>query len=313
MTTIQDRRPVVVGVDGTEHSQAALRRAIGTARSRGVGLRIVHVEPGFRPVMPHVLMMETDLEVVGQQILREADAVVGEIAPDLPVHTSLRRGPRVAELVAAAEQAQLLVLGNESMHGLDRLLLGTTTAGVAAHASCPVRVVPEGWTDRQGPVVVGVRATEQVAALVDAAACRAATRGRHVVVVHAWHLPHPYADRIEARVHAEDWRAAGHEALNATLDQVRQRHPDVRFEVRVVHADPVTALLDVQGTSLVVVQRRRRAGWLPGSLGRTVRHLLSRSALPVEVVPQAAVPDDLESSPGAEAAREYGVATAQGA
>ena len=198
MTTTQDRRPIVVGVDGAEHSAAALRHALSEARHRGVSARIVHVEPGFRPVMPHVLMVESDVEAVGRHILRDAETLAHEIAPDVVVESVLRRGTRVMELVAASESAQLVVVGAESMHGLDRVLLGTTTAGVAAHAACPVRVVPEGWADRPGPVVVGVRTAGQVETLVGRAVGLAARRGGHVVAVHAWNLPDPYADRIEA-------------------------------------------------------------------------------------------------------------------
>ena len=93
-------------------------------------------------------------------------------------------------------------------------------------------------------------------------------------------------------MHADDWRHAGTELMSAATDPLRRAHPEVRIDVRVVHADPATAVLEVPGASLVLVERAHGASWLPGSLGRTARHLLTRSPVPVEVEPVTARSDD---------------------
>ena len=136
-----------------------------------------------------------------------------ELAPGLSVSTVLLDGRRVRAIVDAAADAQLVVVGRETRHGVERVLTGATTAGVASPARCPVVVVPGDWQPRKEPegraVVVGIRRVADAADLMATAYAWASSRGASITVVHAWEMADPYLDRIEARTHADEWQALG--------------------------------------------------------------------------------------------------------
>ena len=205
--------PVVVGVDGRPGSGGALRFAVAEAVRRRTPLVLVHVMPlgpwvPMAPMTPFATLaappsLREDVRGVADDLLEEARTHALELAPGLTVRTELVDGSRATRLVEVAQHARLLVLGRESRHGLDRLLVGTTTPGVAANAPCDVVVVPPAWTeaDDHGRIVVGVKSESQAAQVLGPAFAEASARGARLTVVSAWRLPDPYLDRIEVRAH----------------------------------------------------------------------------------------------------------------
>lgn len=277
---------VVVGVDGTPGGAGALRYAVAEARRRSVPLHLVHVLADGLNVVP-VIAPQT-LRGAGQAVLDAATRTARELGPDLEVTGQLEVGRRSDALVFAARNASLLVLGRESRTGVDRLLTGTTTAAAAAHAPCDVVVVPSFWTgdDARGRVVVGVRSLREAGDVVDHAFAEAAWRGAGLLAVTAWHIPDLYLDKIEARTHASEWVDAGTAELEQLVRPLRQTHPNVEVELRVVHGRPASVLLGASADSDLLVLTRRHASLPPherlGSVGRAVLRL---SDVPVLVVP----------------------------
>ena len=106
------------------------------------------------------------------------------------------------------------------------------------------------------------------------------------MVLHAWHLPTPYADRVEARTHSSWWTERGREMAEHALEPMRRAYPDVEVEVQVVHDDPAVALMHAShDATLLVLARphdRRLAG---GHLGRVARQVMAGSRCPLDVVP----------------------------
>ena len=100
--------------------------------------------PPLRPVEP------ADLVPYACDVLTLAAEEPRDLAPGLAVSTMLAHGGRVRPIVDGSADAQLVVVGRETRHGLERLLTGATTAGVASTASCPVVVVPGDWRPRSG-------------------------------------------------------------------------------------------------------------------------------------------------------------------
>jgi nucleotide-binding universal stress UspA family protein len=283
-------RAVVVAVDGTAGSAGALRYAADEAGRRGAPLRIVHVSPTYVPLTPMLPYVPDDLTAAGRAVLREAEATVSESSqPGAPsVETVLLSGGRVSEIVTAGDGAGLLVLGRETRHGLDRWLLGATTAAVAAHASVPTVAVPADWTrsTTRGLVVVGVKSSHGAPTLLDHAFATASARGATLRVVHAWSLPDPYGDRIEERTHAAQWLTASRMQLDRLLEPLKDRYPDVPVEVVVLHEQPARALLGQADQADLVVLLRSPSTLVPGRhLGSTARALLAHATTPVEVVP----------------------------
>lgn len=142
--------PVVLGVDGTATSEAAIAFAFNAAATRGAELHAVHVwhdviVPGSRHL--HNPMLDPGrLEQEERTLLSERLAGWADKYPDVPVRESLVRGRAVPELLEYAKQAQLLVVGSHGHGGFAGMLLGSTSQALIVHSAAPVIVV------RQAPL-----------------------------------------------------------------------------------------------------------------------------------------------------------------
>ena len=287
MTT--STRPVLVGVDGLPGSAGALRYAVAEARRRQTQLRLLHVVPSLLSLGPAAAMV--DLQRIGVELLAEAELTARAAAPELEVHTVLTRGERTSGIVQAANGAQLLVVGRESRRGVERLITGTATASVAAHAPCEVVVVPSFWVDAEpyGLVVVGIKTGRDSHELLSQAFGEASARGAALRVVTAWHVADPYFDSVEVRTHASEWEQRGTELLVELTHDWRAAFPDVPVETRVVHGPAARMLLrESAGSDLLVLSRRRFTLPPYGQLGGVGHDVLRLSDVPVHVVPYAA-------------------------
>lgn len=136
---------IVVGVDGSEGSSAALRWAAEEARLRGATLQVVrawhfptmgYAGMGYLPVAPVEGLAEATASDMRTQI---ADAL-GE-HPLVPIDPKVVEGPAAQALLKAAEGAEMLVVGSRGRGGFADLLLGSVSTHVAHHAHCPVLIV----------------------------------------------------------------------------------------------------------------------------------------------------------------------------
>jgi len=287
----ENNRPVVVGVDGKPGSAGALRFAVAEARRRHAPLRLAHVVPAFLSLGPAIPL--ADLHQIGLDVIDKASKTVRDLDPDLELTSVIAHGERNDGLVNAAEDAQLVVVGRETRRGLDRVLTGTVTAGVAARASCDVVVVPSFWVDRgpRGRVVVGLKTRHNAHELLAQAFAEAAARDAVLVVVTAWQVADPYFDRIEARTNAPEWEEEGRKVVTEISADWRTVYPDVSMETRIVHGPAARVLLDASEDSDLLVISRRRLAFPPfGRLGAVGHDLLRLSDVPVHVVPYIMAP-----------------------
>jgi nucleotide-binding universal stress UspA family protein len=139
---------IVVGVDGSDGSVAALRWALGEARLRGAGVEVIHSWDypylAYTEVtgMAAGVVSREDLEKVGQEVLQATiDRVAGE-ASGIDVRPVVMQGGAAATLLQAAVGADLLVVGTRGHGGFTGLLLGSVSQHAVHHAPCPVVVVP---------------------------------------------------------------------------------------------------------------------------------------------------------------------------
>ena len=219
-----------MATDGTSASDGALRYAVQQAQTRRAELRILHVMPMAVPVPPLRPVEPADLEPYARNVLTRAAKQARDLAPGPAVSTMLAHGGRVRAIVDGSADAQLVVVGRETSHGLERLLTGATTAGVASNAHCPVVVVPGDWRPRSsseggGTVVVGIRRSDDASHLMAAAYEQAMTLHATITVVHAWELPDPYLDSVEARTHPDEWQALGEQLLDEALGTLARPAP----------------------------------------------------------------------------------------
>ena len=299
-------RPVLVGIDGGPGSAGAMRYAVAEAARREAPLLLAHVLPLCPAPWPPVPAVQAapDLREVGQGILARAADVVHGLDPQVEVESRLVIGARAAGLVEAAEGAQLVVVGRETRHGIDRVLTGATTAAVAARAHCDVVVVPSCWSNGtpRGRVVAGVKPRSDAHELLSRALEEAGVRGATLVLVTAWSLPDAYLDKIEVRHHATEWEADGRQLIEHQLGDLQAAYPDVPVEIRVEHGPPATVLRAASRDSDLLFLSRRRHAIPRGHLGGVAHALLRTSDVPVVVVPFTGNPMDPEGDLRLEAA-----------
>jgi nucleotide-binding universal stress UspA family protein len=138
---------IVVGVDGSESSKAALRFAAAEAALRDVKLRIVcawHVPTAVYAGEGMPVDLATDLENEAKNIAAEALAEAGRLHPGIDREVRTPMGQPADMLVEEAEFAELVVVGTRGRGGLGSLLLGSVSQHVAHHAECPIVIVPHG-------------------------------------------------------------------------------------------------------------------------------------------------------------------------
>jgi nucleotide-binding universal stress UspA family protein len=141
----EPRHGVVVGVDGSEVSEAAIGYAFEAASDVGETLTAVHA--WYDPAHTGVgLMMPLGYDpamAAREERLVLAESLAGwqEKFPDVELRQAVVLGHPVPSLVSRAGKARLLVVGCRGRSSLRSLVLGSVSHGVLHHATGPVAVV----------------------------------------------------------------------------------------------------------------------------------------------------------------------------
>ncbi|GHC95431.1 universal stress protein [Streptomyces violarus] len=291
-------RPITAGVDGSQEGLAALAWAAREAVRRGVALRVVHA---WRVQSPEVIesAITGDADSQAERVhnaVTEAVRTVTERHPDLDVTTDVVEGPAVDTLVAAAADAELLVLGSRGHGPIVGFLLGSVGQQVIAGAARPVVLVRAGdapSAEAAGrEIVVGQQGDpEDSAAALRFAFETAAARGATVRVVRAWTLPPVFAyspGSLKLLDEAGGLEPYEKKALVAAVRPWRERFPDVPVTEHVEMGSAGQVLLSVAGTAqLMVVGRRAHRTAVGARIGSVAHGVLHHADCPVAVVPHA--------------------------
>jgi nucleotide-binding universal stress UspA family protein len=150
--------PVVVGVDGTPNSEAAIAFAFGAADARRVPVIAVHTwwDSVIHPA-PDLLLDWDSVEAQEREVLAERLAGWGEKYPDVHVQRIVACDRPAHRLLERARGAQLLVVGSRGRGTFSGLLLGSVSHALLHHARCPVVIVRPEPGDSGG----GVRLPER--------------------------------------------------------------------------------------------------------------------------------------------------------
>ena len=140
---------IVVGVDGSPGSRAALRWALAEARLRHTPLRVVSAWTFPYATVAYGMAASIDADQITRELEREAQSLLDELlaevgtdAEGVSVEKVIVEGPAPRVLLEQAEQAELLVVGSRGLGGFKGLLLGSVSQQCIHHARCPVLVVP---------------------------------------------------------------------------------------------------------------------------------------------------------------------------
>lgn len=137
---------IIVGVDGSDASKAALVWAAQEARIRGDALvAVLAWTPGVVTAGPWPGMVPVPVDDdIGEEAKATLAAVVESVhdrISEVEIEQRVVHGPPASALLAAARDAELLVVGSRGHGGFTGLLLGSVSQQCAQHAPCPVVIV----------------------------------------------------------------------------------------------------------------------------------------------------------------------------
>ena len=273
---------IIVGIDGSDSSRAALRWAARTASARGAGLRAVAawqypasaVTPAGPPRLPGPEEMDERTRDGVSAVARE------ELAADADrVEAEAGRGPAASVLLAAAARpgTDMLVVGARGLGGFAGLLLGSVSQECVEHSPCPVVVLRGDPDPLDGPIVIGLDGSEGSTRALDWAIDLAEATGVMIVAVHAPIIGANNAMMDAARQALEQWCAP-----------IAAR--SVPHELRIEPGDARTALehvADETGASLLVVGTRGLGAVRGLLLGSVAGYVARYSERPIAVVPRS--------------------------
>ena len=285
------RGPVVVGVDGSAGAREALVWAMAEATRWDAPLRVVSAFPvEVYWADPHLLDQQ-GIDAVRDDTDARVRALVDEVASgvaDRPaaMDVAVRPGPATRQLLAAAEDADLLVVGSRGRGSVRSTLLGSVALHTVTHARCPVVVVHPradavGRTARR--VVVGLDGSDGSRVALAEAVTEAGRLGAEVTAVAAWSARNYWSDAYDVLLtHRDRLREEARRGAEAIVAEVGARVPIRTLAVE----GPAGEVLvrEAESAALLVVGGRGRGAVRGVLLGSVALHCVIHAACPVMVV-----------------------------
>jgi nucleotide-binding universal stress UspA family protein len=283
---------IVVGVDGSTASTAAVRWAARRASKRNTGLTIVHASP---PMVPMSSLVEwrgpTPSDVMSAQeeqarrLIDDAAKTANDTADGLRIQAKAIAAEPVPALLELSNEAQILVVGRRGMSSLAGVLLGSVSIAMIHRARCPVAVIhdesPAEAASTDAPVLVGIDGSPASELATAIAFDEASWRGVELVALHAAYDSDPFG------IHQLEWAAVepkADEALAERLAGWQERYPDVRVRRAVVFDRPAHYLVEQAKTAqLVVVGTRGHGEFTSLLLGSVSAGVVQATRTPVIV------------------------------
>lgn len=304
---------ILAGTDFSPHARHAVLRGALLARESGDRLRMLHVlSAPLLSSLKSLLGMPVDIEGrLQQRAVAELERLAAEIErmTGVTAEAGVTTGDTVEELVEAALETQLLILGAHGESGLRDFFLGSVAERSLRRSRRPVLVVKRPPTEPYRRVLVPVAFGPHSRAALRAAMDIAPTA--EVTVFHSFALPFESTlqlagiDDEQVEVYRTEARA---EALSKIRDLIAALGPEGgRIGRAVEHGDAAPTILAKQaemGSDLLVMGRRGEIPLQGVLLGSVTRHILFSSSADVLVV--GADMGDPESEGLASAAADTG-------
>lgn len=301
------QQPVLVGVDGSPSSVAALKWAAAQAHRSGVPLRVLlvrdHPAPqrllASDPVWPLPVVTQPNAQAIAKAskfLTNFVDTTLSTVPPaQLPTYKIIIRDGDAAEsLITEAREANagLLVLGRRGLGGFASLLLGSVSDKCAAHAPCPVLVVARDPDEHIWTILVGVDGSPGSLEALRWAADEAALSGARLRIVATWEAPILPADTVPGPLTMlneglELYSADARSAVAAGLRDVYASHPQVQAHGDVIRGDASEILTEMAASDqalMLVIGTRGRGGFKSLLFGSVAHQCLHHARNPVVVV-----------------------------
>ena len=294
-----NQHAIAVAVDGSAASTAAVRWAASEAVRRHADLQVVHVCEVNEAYLWALPELPDYLRELGQPTVTEAVELARKIAPGIEIFERLLIGPAARMLLMVSERAPFVVLGRSGGGALASHLVGSTTYRMAAHAHCPVVMVPAANAPtNDGPleperIIVGLADRPTRGLTLDFAIDEAARHQVPLQLVRSWHA----AQGEEAdRVFRPDEQL---EQMNALLNKhLTSRRAKIEASASAQAGLPATVLSGLcRPGDLLVLGQHRHAPFLPPTVGKVVADCMHQAPCPVAVVPEPMVQAEEQERP----------------
>ncbi|WP_234794341.1 universal stress protein [Mycolicibacterium flavescens] len=274
---------MVVGVDGSPSSDAAVRWAAHDAALRGAQLTVAHATT---PAIGSLLVSDT-LPDADTGLLERAERLAAETAgTSLPIRAEEVSGAPARALLQMSADADLVVVGRRGRSKLASVLLGSVSMALLHHSRCPVAAIE---ADHDGdvpsataPVLVGVDNSPASDEALEWAFAEASRRGVGLLAVHAWWSPGTF------EFAGTDWetiRPDVEKEFDAQFDPWCRRFADVEADRVVVRDEPAREITERSGDAQLVVVGSRRHGEIASVLlGSVSSAVVQAVRTPVVVV-----------------------------
>ena len=267
---------IIVGVDGSEQSQAALGWAIGQAELVGADLVLAHTWNPDSYATPAMAGAVPDMIQAGA-LNHEAEELAQAWLDDLVAATATRTIASVSGVLASGSpaghildlsaEATMVVVGSRGRGGLRSAVLGSTSQQIAHHAQCPVVVVRDSAATSANQVVVGVDGSPASLVALREAFAQAKLRGASLLMVHAWSTSFAGTlvnsgqdfDRVRASEVDEGWAL-----LNQSLEELKATDHSVEIIERLEQASPAAAIIEASKEAVLTVVGSRGRGSFAG-------------------------------------------------
>jgi nucleotide-binding universal stress UspA family protein len=135
---------IVVGIDGSEHSDRVLEWAVHEGAVRDAAVKAVMVWSTPHPVLPARVPLPAAVSAAGDSVIENPlQHVIDQVDPDgVHIEAVVLQGHPAEKLMDLAVPAQLLVVGRRGLGWAREKLLGSVSRACALHASVPVVIVP---------------------------------------------------------------------------------------------------------------------------------------------------------------------------
>ncbi|KAA0079398.1 universal stress protein [Mycolicibacterium sp. P9-64] len=284
---------ILVGVDGSPESDAAIRWATAEAIMHGQHLTLFHVLVPIVADWP-VIPVETNVAEwkaanashVLETAMKTVHEAAGAATPPI-VHSETQVDNVAAALVKASRHAALTVVGSRRLGVLGRALLGSASGYLVQHGRGPVAIVHAGEAqapDPVSPVVVGIDGSPASEAATALAFEEASRRGVELVALHAW-----YDMGIETAIssYSMEYENDAHALLAERLTDGQLRYPNVIVRRRVVVDRPADRLIEESAQAQLVIVGSHGRGGFEGMLLGSVSAKVARQAQAPTIVVRA--------------------------
>ncbi len=294
---------ILCPIDFSDFSRRALDYAATLARWYGASVAVLHVYPSpltmtgplapFAPVEP-VSLPAADLDALGRQV---AAFVPSELRAHAAIDAKAVEGDPAREILAAAESADLIVMGTHGRSGIERLVLGSVTETVLRKAPCSLLTIPLSAVAGAGAVprlfhriVAAVDFSEVSMVALGQAAALAAEADAHLTVVHVIEVPENLAlwiDRVDGIGHVRDWADAAEHYMRGAIGHDTREYACVDQQVETGKA--YREILRVAGerrADLIVIGAHGHGVIEQMFVGSTAQHVVRRAGCPVLIVRQ---------------------------